>query len=140
MGSYLLDTCAFVKLVQDPKQFRGDAATIVNDESNDLYLSAASLWELAIKHSQGTKVAGPTGIPFDTSLLFLIKESGVKRLPIQDAHLLYVAQLAYRKIGEHRFTLDPFDRLILSQAHIEKLPLITSDRKMDDYGVKLIRM
>lgn len=101
------------------------ARELVLDSGNDLYLSVASIWEMAIKSSLGKLV-------LRVSLAELVKsqcEALVTRLlPVVYEHAVAVENLEFH----HR---DPFDRLLVAQATCEELTLLSGDGKFDAYGV-----
>ena len=95
---------------------------------SELYLSAASGWEMAIKAG-----IGKLSLPGDLKLFISeqLSVNAVNSLPIQMAHALYVHALP----DYHR---DPFDRLIIAQARMEGMPILTSDQQIIRYPVKTI--
>jgi PIN domain nuclease of toxin-antitoxin system len=111
-----------------PERFSARGRRIVEATDNVLYLSAASLWEIAIKHGLG-KLRLPEAlaeyIPSRVALL------GVQPLAIEHSHALRVATLP----PHHR---DPFDRLLVAQAQAEALPILTSDPLIGKYDVDVI--
>ena len=90
--------------------------------------SAASAWEIAIKHALG-KLTIPE--PPDLFVPRLMTQLGITPLPVLHRHALHVATLPPR----HR---DPFDRLLVAQAQLEDLPILTADRGFGLYEVVLI--
>ena len=125
----LLDTHALLWLLSNDSRLLKRWIEIVEDRSNTIYLSIASLWEIAIKTSTG-KLELPA--PFaDLILQNHIEHRGVILLPIIPLHLIELERLPYH----HR---DPFDRLIISQAIVEGLPVITTDPKFKLYNIECI--
>lgn len=102
---------------------------MVEDRRNDLYLSAASSWEIAIKHAMG-RLALPS--PPAVLIPEQIRRSGVTGLAIEHTHALRIGALP----PHHR---DPFDRLLIAQAQVESLPILTADPIFDRYEVEVIR-
>ncbi len=101
------------------------AANLILDPNNTLYLSAASYWELAIKVSIGKyQLPGP----FAADLERQIAENDITILPILIAHAEVVATLPYY----HR---DPFDRMLIAQAIVERMPIVSADPAFDAYPV-----
>lgn len=98
------------------------------DGTNELYLSAASCWEIAIK-ARLDKIALP-GRP-DVFIADQLRLNDVKGLPVQSSHALHVFNLP----ALHR---DPFDRIIVAQAQLENLPIVTSDAQIARYKVKVL--
>jgi len=125
----LLDTQCWLWLISAPERFSDEARTLVERVENDLYFSAASAWEIAIKHGIGKlELPGP---PADV-VPDLMSRTAVLPLPIHHAHALRVEELPLH----HR---DPFDRLLVAQAQLETLPVLTSDPQFDVYDVEVIR-
>ncbi|MGH7918309.1 MAG: type II toxin-antitoxin system VapC family toxin [Candidatus Dormibacteraceae bacterium] len=125
MRSLLLDTNVVVwLLVDDRRSISGSALAALEDEDNRTFVSAASVWEIAIKRSLGNLDLDPrwaavlTGLDFD-------------RLPVTSEHAAYVEHLPWH----HR---DPFDRLLVAQAIVEGDALVTSDRRLRTYGVDVV--
>ncbi len=124
----LLDTNAWLWTVSAPERLSSHARALIEDRGHELYLSAASAWEIAIKYSQGKlRLPDPT-VKFVPSRL---EQLGVLPLPIDQAHALHVSTLPIH----HR---DPFDRLLIAQAQLEHLPILTSDPVFGAYDVRTI--
>ncbi len=124
----LLDTQCWLWMQTAPERFSAPALRLVEDAGNRLFLSSASSWEIAIKYRLGKlplPAAPSTYVPERMSA------SGVEALPIEHAHALHVAELPQH----HR---DPFDRLLIAQAELEKLPLLTVDKQLEPYGVEIL--
>lgn len=124
----LLDTHCFLWWFADDPRLGVGARELVGDGENDVYLSAASSWEIAIKVSLG-KLALPE--PPDVYVPSRLAAQEIQGLPIEHVHALRVASLP----AHHQ---DPFDRLIVAQAQIEKLPLLTADEKIAVYEVEAV--
>lgn len=125
----LLDTQSWLWMTSTPERFSAAARAIVERREHELYLSAASAWEIAIKHSIG-KLQLPEPPPVYVPAR--IDATGVRPLPIDHAHALRVSILPQH----HR---DPFDRLLIAQAQIEELTILTSDPMFDVYDVATLR-
>jgi len=110
-----------------PERFSSAAMALIQDRENELLLSAASSWEIAIKSAIG-RLALP--VPPEDYVPDRMRSSGVVGLPIEHSHALRVASLPLH----HR---DPFDRLLIAQAQIEKLSLLSADRQLDRYEVEI---
>lgn len=123
----LLDTHAFLWfLVGDPR-LSIDVRLLLEKEETELVISAASVWEMAIKSSMGKLL-----LPLPVADYIATKvRLGLLVLPIDWTHAAAVQELPWH----HR---DPFDRLIIAQAQIERLPLVSNDRMFRAYGVTLI--
>jgi len=102
---------------------------VIADFNNELILSTASLWEIAIKVSIGKLELLQ---PYDKLIPQQLDENDIGVLSITLKHLTKLIELPFH----HR---DPFDRLIIAQAIIEEIPVISSDAIFSDYPVKLIR-
>ena len=124
----LLDTHVWLWTVSAPERLSSHARALVEGHEHELYLSAASAWEIAIKYSQG-KLRLPD--PPATYVPTRVERLGVLPLPIDHAHALHVSSLP----PHHR---DPFDRLLIAQAQLERLSLLTSDPVFAAYDVRTI--
>lgn len=125
---YLLDTHAFLWWIAEDNRLSEKARQAIQDPDNEVFLSVASAWEIAIKTNL-KKLSLPK-----PPLKFIpqqVEQNNFSVLPIQLKHALGVAALA----KHHE---DPFDRLLISQSLAEKMPLISSDKMMRKYRVKLI--
>lgn len=123
---YLLDTHAFLWFINDDKALSRTAKVLIEDSQNVIYLSIASIWEIAIKVSLG-KLEVPS--PFNTFINEQLHENSITVLEIKVEHTGRIVELPLH----HR---DPFDRLIIAQALNDTLPIIGKDDIFDRYGVK----
>jgi PIN domain nuclease of toxin-antitoxin system len=123
----LLDTHAWLWMQASSKRLSAEARDLLAGPSNELLLSAASSWEIAIKYRLG-KLPLPT-TP-DRYVPKRMRSSGVEPLPITHAHTLRVAELP-----DHHG--DPFDRLLVAQAQLDGLTILTSDAVFAGYDVPL---
>jgi PIN domain nuclease of toxin-antitoxin system len=124
---YLLDTHAFLWLATDDPQLPSTARAIFIDSEQDCFLSAASIWEMAIKSSLGKLVLA-------TSLSHLVRgglERGLRLLDVTASHAYLIEHLPFH----HR---DPFDRILIAQALHEGMNLISRDGQLDAYAVTRI--
>lgn len=119
----LLDTHILLRAAYDPPGLSQDARSIIEDHSNTLVFSAASIWEVAIKSSLGRKDFLADARVLRRALL----EAGYQELPLDGAHTAAVADLP----ALHK---DPFDRILLAQARHEGITLLTSDQTVAAYG------
>jgi len=124
----LLDTHILIWLIDGNQKLNQTSRQAIEDESNSLHLSIASLWEIAIKTSLGKL---ELGIPLEQILTNFILPSGIEILPIYHSHLLVLQTLPFH----HR---DPFDRLLISQAKSESLILVTEDSMFEQYEVEIL--
>jgi PIN domain nuclease of toxin-antitoxin system len=124
----LLDTEVWLWMQADPDRLSEAARRIVEPAENELLLSAASSWEIAIKFGLGRL---PLPEPPDRYVPDRIRRSGVTPLVVEHAHALAVASLP----NHHR---DPFDRLLVAQARLEGVPILTADPAFAPYQVEVI--
>lgn len=124
----LLDTHVLLWLLGAPDRVPAATRQLLRDPSNTVLVSAASAWEIAIKTSLG-RVALPSNLAgwFPAHL----ERSGFTPLAITVAHALGVERLP-------RHHADPFDRLLISQAQQEGASLVSADRKLTPYDVRLV--
>ena len=114
--SYLLDTHAFIWLTDPLTQRGNDVRRVLLETAEDVYVSAVSAFEVATKTRLGRLAAEPLLDAWDHTVTGL----GAKPLPLSAEHARTAGLLAW----EHR---DPFDRLLVVQAEIEELTLVTAD-------------
>ena len=124
----LLDTHVWLWMQAAPARIEARAVELIADSANDVLLSAASAWEIAIKYALG-RLALPVP-PADYVPSRMIR-SGTRGLVIEHRHALQVAALP----PHHS---DPFDRLLIAQAQLDGATLITADRKLSAYDVALL--
>lgn len=123
----LLDTHVFLRLLAEPERL-GDHLRSIEDPRNDLLLSAASSWEIAIKVSLGRLVLPDHPRRYVPDRMRAI---GAESLAVEHAHALAVADLPML----HR---DPFDRLLIAQARHLKLRIVTADPEIARYDVRTL--
>jgi len=125
--SHLLDTHAFLWFINDDKSLSQAAKAVIEDPANTIYLSVASVWEMAIKVRLG-KLEMP--LPFlDFMTEQMRRNSRLRLLGINIEHADIVASLPLY----HR---DPFDRMIIAQSLLAEFSIITKDKAFDDYEVE----
>jgi len=125
----LLDTQVWLWMLAAPERLSEPSRALVVSTDNELLLSAASAWEIAIKYALGKLRLPET--PGDL-IPRLMTRTGITPLPVQHRHALHVATLPPR----HR---DPFDRLLVAQAQLEGLPILTADKNLALYDVETLR-
>jgi PIN domain nuclease of toxin-antitoxin system len=121
----LLDTCTFLWIISEPSQLSVSARQVFTDPGNRVYLSLVSAWEIAIKHSIGKlKLLQPPArlIPEQRSL------HRIHPLPLREREALHQSTLP----THHR---DPFDRMLVSQAALRRLVILTPDPLIRQYPV-----
>jgi PIN domain nuclease of toxin-antitoxin system len=121
----LLDTHTFLWAVDDNPNLSQEAHAAITDGNNLVFVSAATAWEISIKKAIG-KLTMPNG-----SYLEELKVHRFTPLDITTEHALAVENLPHH----HK---DPFDRLLVAQARIEKLILVTRDPRIKQYAVRII--
>ncbi|OGV28399.1 MAG: twitching motility protein PilT [Legionellales bacterium RIFCSPHIGHO2_12_FULL_37_14] len=122
----LLDTHTFLWAGVEAEKLSSKAQNIFLNNKNDLYLSIASIWEIAIKHSLN-KIS--FNKPMEAYLLESLNKNTIKILSIDFRHAIRVSTLPFH----HR---DPFDRLIVSQSLEEKISILSCDETLDAYDVE----
>jgi PIN domain nuclease of toxin-antitoxin system len=122
---YLLDTHALLWWLNDHERLSPDAREIIGDPENDIYVSAASAWEIATKFARG-RLSGAFVILPDFA--GVVEQEGFRELPINSTHMVRSAMLP----GDHR---DPFDRILAAQSILENMALISIDEKIPSLGV-----
>lgn len=125
---YLLDTQVWLWLQVSPDRVSEKVLARLRQPDCEPFFSAASCWEIAIKFALGKL---PLPEPPAGYVPKRISSSGVESLPVQPTHALRVASLPMH----HR---DPFDRLLIAQAQVEKLILVTADRKFEPYEARVM--
>ena len=124
---FLVDTHCWLWLQASPERLAPEMLSQLADPDNELLLSAASSWEIAIKFALGKL---PLPEPPAVYVPRRMAASGSRGLAVEHAHTLRVADLP----THHR---DPFDRLLIAQAQIEKLTIVTVHRQFERYDVDL---
>lgn len=124
----LVDTQAFLWLITGNERLSETAKKIFLDRENRLFISAASLWEICIKMSMGK-------LSLKNGWLKIIQDeleiNAIQWLPIEILHCAELTKLPFH----HR---DPFDRMLVAQAIVEDMQLLSSDCRLSDYEIKRI--
>ena len=123
----LVDTHAFLWFVAGDAKLSPTARRALEAANVQLHLSAASVWEIAIKSSVG-RLTLPEPV---TEYVADKVRAGLHVLAVDWAHAAAVEHLPFH----HR---DPFDRLLIAQAHAERLPIVTRDRIFRRYGISVV--
>ena len=124
----LLDTHCWLWLVAEPERLRRAALEAMLDESNEVYFSAASAWEIVIKYALG-KLSLP--LPPASYVPSRVAALGLIPLAVAQHHALQVAEMPLH----HK---DPFDRILVAQAQADGMHIVTADRLVSQYDVPVI--
>ena len=119
---YLLDTNLLLWSMFEPQKLSRKARALVADEANDFLFSVASIWEVAIKFAKHGESFTADPSVLRSGVLAL----GFEELPLTSVHAIETVLLPML----HR---DPFDRVLVAQAKIERLALLTADRQLTQY-------
>ena len=124
----LVDTCTFLWILSESPRLRKTAAAAFLDRNNERYLSAASAWEISIKHA-----AGRLPLPERPDLFVprLREASGIAPLDIDEDSSLHAGRLP----GLHS---DPFDRMLVAQAIVHGMTILTPDAEIKQYTVRVL--
>jgi len=123
----LLDTHSMYWYIEDEPQLSGRARTLIQDASNEILVSPASYWEIAIKISIGK---WRLNRPYEEFIDIGLNQYGFQVLPILPTHTARLIGLPFPQ--GHR---DPFDRLLVAQVLVEQIPIVSADSPLDAYGV-----
>ena len=121
----LLDTHVLIQLLTEPERVKPELIRVLTAGTNSIAVSVASMWEIAIKRS-----LGKLELPGD--LKQQLHEKRIDVLNITAAHALGIEELP----AIHR---DPFDRMLVAQAQIEGMTIVTGDRRIHEYKVAVFR-
>jgi len=121
----LLDTHSFLWFIGGDENLSSTARTLIEDVNNDAFLSVVSLWEIAIKISLGRLQLAQA---FEIFIPQQLSLNRIGLLGITISHMAKVAVLPFY----HR---DPFDRLLIAQALIEQMPIVSRDPEFDAYNI-----
>ncbi len=126
MNKYLLDTHIILWWLNDDKRLKKPLRQIIENSKEHIFLSIATAWEIGIKYKTGK-------LSLKTTLEDCFEQTKFATiLPITLKHILILNSLPLH----HR---DPFDRLLIAQAKVEKLTILTNDPKFEEYPVKILR-
>ena len=124
----LLDTHALLWWIGDDPKLSPRARDFIRDPGNSVYLSVVSAWEIILKARTGrSPLSGDVAKVLETQL----RLNEIAILDLQFAHLTRF----YRLPAHHR---DPFDQILIAQAQVENLPLLTGDAQIAKYDVEVI--
>ena len=128
MTRLLLDTQAFLWWLAGDERLSTDARKAISEELDPIFVSAASVWEITTKHRLG-KLPAASAIVGD--LAEVIESQGFVGLPIAIRH----GEMAGALPGPHR---DPFDRMLIAQALLDDLVLVSNEQAFGAYGARLL--
>ena len=124
----LLDTHVFLWAIMEPDRLSASMRRRFVDSDNELFLSTASIWEIGTKYVlKKLPLAVEPGILVPQQM----KMQGILPLPLNMEHALQAHQLPLH----HR---DPFDRMIVAQARVEAMPIMSADPALKAYGVRIL--
>ena len=124
MKRVLLDTHVLLWWLADDPELGTNARAVISDGNNEIYVSAASSWEISIKKRNG-KLTGPDNIDS------IVEQERFIKLPVSLVH----GELAGQLPDHHK---DPFDRMLIAQAQTEKLTILTADEKIQQYDTPVV--
>lgn len=124
----LLDTHAFIWLNNEPSRLSETVIQLCQSGTHEFYLSLASPWEMQIKQQLGKLTLG---VSLDELIQRNIESNRIQLLPIEIKHISYLSRLPFH----HN---DPFDRMIIAQALVEQMTIISVDSAFSAYSVAVI--
>jgi PIN domain nuclease of toxin-antitoxin system len=125
----LVDTHLLIWSTTNPSKLSEAARKMLTDDESECYFSSASIWEIAIKHRKN-----PDDMPISAETARLIfEESGCTELPVFSRHSAEVENLP-------SIHADPFDRMLVAQARVEGMKLITHDGTIPMYGEFVVKV
>jgi PIN domain nuclease of toxin-antitoxin system len=122
---HLLDSHTLLWYTLGDSQLSTMASGLIADPSNEILISPASYWEIAIKVSIGKLILHQ---PYEDFINVCLGKYACTILPIEPIHTA-------RVIGLPFYHKDPFDRLLVAQALVENIPIISNDSELDPYGI-----
>jgi PIN domain nuclease of toxin-antitoxin system len=123
----LLDTCTFLWVVSEPERISAKARELFVDPSNEVLLSVVSCWEITVKHALGRLPLPESPGQFVPAQR---EAHGIQSLPLDEECALHVARLP-------NLHADPFDRMLVSQAIVHGLALVSPDKQIARYPVRI---
>lgn len=125
MTRYLVDTHVWLWFAESPDRLPSEVRQALLDPGNEAWISVASIWEIAIKTALGRLTLSGT---VDQFVAAYGPSAGFALLPIEAHHAVAVAELP-------QYHGDPFDRLLICQAQLESMTLVTADAQMGKYSI-----
>jgi PIN domain nuclease of toxin-antitoxin system len=126
--NFLIDTHCWLWWLSEPERLNARARRWIADRQNAVFFSAASAWEIAIKAALGKLRLPESASNYVSSR---VSAQGMVPLPINQRHALHLEAMP----SHHR---DPFDRMLIAQAQIEALPILTADEHFLPYDVNVL--
>lgn len=127
----LLDTATLLLALFDDKKLPKNVKALIEDAENDIYVSAISLWEIAIKHN-----SHPDLMPYNLKKIYDVIED------LTDFYIISIDPeyiLAYEIIAKQKINRDPFDQLLVAVAKTRNMSLVTNDKNILRYkGIRFI--
>lgn len=123
----LVDTNIFLWSLNGDKKLKAEIKEIIENPKNQIFVSIASAWEISIKNRAGK-------LPLKTTLSKCFE---ILDFEILDINLIHT--LEFNRLPLHKDHRDPFDRILISQARVENLTLITTDEKIWQYDLRLLK-
>ena len=124
----LLDTCAFLWIITDDPKLSKPARKLFVDPQNEVYLSVASTWKIAVKYKLGKL---PLPKPPQEYIPSKRQQHEIDSLPLNEEATLYLTKLP----DLHK---DPFDRILICQAIVAGLTLLTPDELITQYPIRSV--
>jgi len=124
----LIDTCTFLWIASDSPRLSKAAAAVFLDRNNERFLSAASAWEIGIKYAAGRL---PLPQRPDVFVPMIRDASGIASLYMDEESALHAGRLP----GLHS---DPFDRMLIAQAVVHGMTILTPDPQIEQYAVRVV--
>jgi PIN domain nuclease of toxin-antitoxin system len=128
MTRLLLDTHVLLWMAAGSRKLGKKAAAMIVDPGSEIWLSAASVWEIANKAARGRL---RLSLPMATWLPSRMRENDLQPLAVTQDHVIAAAELP-------RHHEDPFDRMLIGQAQVEDLLILTADAQFERYEVRVI--
>ncbi|MEM7133492.1 MAG: type II toxin-antitoxin system VapC family toxin [Chloroflexota bacterium] len=124
----LLDTHSFLWFIEGDKRMSNTAQELIADDENDVFLSIASLWEIAIKANLGKLTLAK---PFDKLIPEQLRDNSIQlvNISLDDLNEQVILERHHR---------DPFDRSIIAQAISKNLPIVSRDPEFKKYDVRIL--
>ena len=124
----LIDTCAFLWIVEESPKLSQRALSTFMDLENERFLSTASAWEIAIKNASGRlKLSGKP----EALVPGIRHTSGIQSLEVDEESALLAGRLS-------KFHTDPFDRMLVAQAIVHDMVILTPDPHIEQYAVRVL--